>query len=147
MKDDKKEVTFSIEDKKYTYLDNEQYLFALRGISSEKLASASKTVSMYNASLMTMETAATTPSNAAKESFTLQLNGEASKDYEIEYVPLTVKTSNKNVNLSQTLWYAKTTDGNDNTFRNVLLKMSVPMHFGLGTLVYKLQSAKFCKEN
>ena len=144
LKDDKKEITFSIEDKKYTYLDNEQYLFALRGISSEKLASASKTVSMYNASLMTMETVATTPSTAAKESFTLQLNGEASKDYEIEYVPLTVKTSNKNVNLSQTLWYAKTTDSNDNTFRNVLLKMSAPMHFGLGTLVYKLQSAKFC---
>ena len=147
LKDDKKEVTFSIEDKKYTYLDNEQYLFALRGVSSEKLASASKTVSMYNASLMTMETVATTPSTAAKGSFTLQLNGEASKDYEIEYVPLTVKTSNKNVNLSQTLWYAKSTDSNDNTFRNVLLKMSVPMHFGLGTLVYKLQSAKFCKEN
>ena len=147
LKDDKKEINFSIEDKKYTYLDNEQYLFALRGISSEKLASASKTVSMYNASLMTMETVSTTPSVSNKTNFTLQLNGEASKDYEIEYVPLTVKTSNKNVNLSQTLWYAKTTNSDNNTFRNVLLKMSVPMHFGLGTLVYKLQSANFSREN
>ena len=147
LKDDKKEILFSIDDEKYTYLDNEQYLFALRGISSEQLASASKTVSMYNASLMAMETVATTPSSAAKTKFTFQLNGGQATEYEIEYVPLTIKSSNKNAGLSQTLWYAKTTGNNSNQFRNVLLKMSVPMHFGLGTLQYKLQSANFSSES
>ena len=145
--DNQKEINFSINDDKYTYLDNEQYLFALRGISSEQLGSASKTVNMYNASLMTMETAATTPSTAAKTTFSLQLNGGERTDYEIDYIPLTIKTSNKNAVVSQTLWYAKTTDGINNQFRNVLLKMEVPMHFGLGRLIYKLQSANFSVES
>ncbi len=146
LKDDKQEIKFSVTDQTYTYLDNEQYLFALRGISSEELASASKTASMYNASLMAMETVSTTPSTSATTSFHLQLNGEDASDYEIEYIPLTIKTSNKNAYRSQTLWYAKSTDRNDNQFRNVLLKMSVPMHFGLGELTYKLQSATFSVE-
>lgn len=147
LKDDKKEISFTIDNEKYTYLDNEQYLFALRGISSEQLASASKTVSMYNASLMTMETVATTPTSTAKTNFELQLSGGEKTSYEIEYVPMTVKTSNKNAGLEQTLWYAKTTDSNNNQFRNVLLMMSVQMHFGLGTLRYKLQSANFSTES
>ena len=146
VKGGKQEIEFSIADTKYTYLDNEQYLFALRGISSDQLAASSKTVSMYNASLMTMETVATTPSTAAKTNFELQLNGGEKTSYEIEYLPLTVKTSNKHANLSQTLWYAKTTDINNNLFRNVLLKMSVPMYFGLGTLHYTLQQANFSTE-
>ncbi|MBQ2740772.1 MAG: hypothetical protein IJF39_04040 [Clostridia bacterium] len=146
LQDGKQTIEFSIADKKYTYLDNEQYLFALRGISSEQLATASKTVSMYNASLMTMETVATTPSSSAKTNFELQLNGGEKTSYEIEYVPLTVKTNTKHANLSQTLWYAKTTDSNNNLFRNVLLKMSVPMYFGLGTLHYTLQQANFSTE-
>ncbi len=140
-----KTVPFSITDKKYTYLDNEQYLFALRGISSEQLASA-KTVSMFNASLEAMETVATTPSSAAKTSFDLILNGGEKKGYEIEYIPLTIKTNNKDADLAQTLWYAKTTNSNDNLYRNVLLKMTVPMSYGLGSLIYTLHSANFAKE-
>lgn len=146
VKGGKQKIEFSIADTKYTYLDNEQYLFALRGISSDQLSAASKTVSMYNASLMTMETATTTPSTAAKTNFELQLNGGEKTSYEIEYLPLTAKTSNKHANLSQTLWYAKTTDINNNVFRNVLLKMSVPMYFGLGNLHYTLQQANFSTE-
>ena len=146
LQDNRQEINFSIEDDKYTYLDNEQYLFALRGISSEQLASSSKTVSMYNASLMAMEAVTTTPTTAEKTSFELQLNGGEKTSYEIEYVPLTIKSNNKNAVVSQTLWYAKTTDSNNNQFRNVLLKMSVPMHFGLGSLEYTLQSATFSVE-
>ena len=147
VKDGKQEIEFSITDKSYTYLDNEQYLFALRGISSDQLAASSKTVSMYNASLMTMETVATTPSTATKTKFELQLNGGEKTSYEIDYAPLTIKTSNKHADLAQTLWYAKTTGNNNNRFRNVLLKMNVPMHFGLGTLEYTLQQANFSTED
>jgi hypothetical protein len=147
LKDGKQEIEFSIADTEYTYLDNEQYLFALRAISSDQLSAASKTVSMYNASLMTMETVATTPSTTAKSTFQFQLNGGEKTSYEIEYVELQSKTSNKHAILSQTLCYAKTTDMHDNRFRNVLLKMSAPMYFGLGTLHYTLASANFSTES
>jgi hypothetical protein len=146
LKDNKQEIEFSIDDKTYTYLDNEQYLFALRGIPSEHLAASSKTVNMYNASLMTMETVATTPKNSAKTSFELQLDGGEKSAYEIDYIELTIKTNNKNADLSQTLLYAKTTGSSNNRFRNALLKMSVPMHFGLGTLHYSLEKANFSVE-
>ena len=143
LKDNKQVIDFTIDNDTYTYLDNEQYLFALRGSPSEYLSTSSKTVNMYNASLMTMEQVSTTPSSTAKTSFELQIDGAEKASYEIDYVSLTIKTNNKNADLSQTLWYAKTTGNNNNQFRNVLLKMSVPMHFGLGTLEYTLQQANF----
>ena len=137
--------SFSIDNKKYTYLDNEQLLCALRAIPNSSIAS-SKTVNVYNASLMTVETVTTTPSTAAKTKFNFALNGEASSEHEIEYTPLTIKTGNKDSLLSHTLWYAKTTDANNNKYRNVLLKMSVPLHFGMGTLTYELTAATFSAE-
>jgi ribonuclease BN (tRNA processing enzyme) len=74
------------------------------------------------------------------------LHGGEKTSYEIEYVELQSTTSNKHAIPSQTLCYAKTTDMHDNRFRNVLLKMSTPMYFGLGTLHYTLASANFSTE-
>jgi len=136
---------FSISGDKYTYFDNEQLLFALRAIPNTSITT-SKTVNVYNASLMTVETVTSTPSSAAKTKFSFALNDAATAEHEIEYTPLAIKTGNKDSQLSHTLWYAKMTDSDNNKYRNVLLKMTVPMHYGLGTLTYALTDATFCKE-
>ena len=136
---------FSIDGKKHTYLDNEQLLFALRGLSNSKM-SASRTVNVYNASLMRVETVSTTPSTAAKTKFSFALNGAEKAEHEIEYVPVDIKIGNKDAQISHKLCYAKTTDSNNNKYRNVLLKMVVPIHYGLGEFTYTLDSATFSAE-
>ena len=133
---------FGVDMKKYTYLDNEQLLFALRGVSA---MSGEKTVNTYNASLNAVEEMSITPSSDVKTDFTFSLDGGEASTKEIKYIPVALKSNNKNNQLTQTLWYAKTLESNNNVYRNVLLKMSVPMHYGLGTLTYTLKDAKFSK--
>ena len=133
---------FGIDLKKYTYLDNEQILFAIRGLSSSTLAGAKK-LNTYNASLGVVEINSLTPSTAAKTDFTFSLNGGEAKAHEIDYVPMTLKSENKNNKITQSLWYAKSGEANNNVYRNALLKMVVTMHYGLGMLTYTLKDAKF----
>ena len=137
--------SFSIDGSKYSYLDNEQLLFALRGLSNTAISSA-KTINVYNASLMTVETVSTSPSSSVKTKFNFSLNGADAAEHEIEYTPVSIKTGNKDSQISHTLWYAKTTNANNNRYRNVLLKMSVPLHYGLGEFTYTLKSANFSAE-
>lgn len=137
--------SFGIDGAKYSYLDNEQLLFALRGLPSAKISSA-QTINVYNASLMKVETVSTTPSTSVKTNFSFALNGASKAEHEIEYVPLTIKTGNKEAQISHELWYAKMTDANNNRYRNVLLKMVVPIHYGLGEFTYSLASAVFSAE-
>lgn len=133
---------FDIELKKLTYLDNEQLLFALRGISA---LSGEKKVNTFNASLNAVEEMSITPSSDVKTDFTFSLDGGETTTKTIEYIPVALKSNNKNNQITQTLWYAKTLESNNNVYRNVLLKMSVPMHYYLGTLTYTLKDAKFSK--
>ncbi len=131
---------FDIEMKKYSYLDNEQLLFALRGLSA---FSGEKKVNTFNASLNAVEEMTITPSSDIKTDFTFSLDGGEQTTKTINYIPVSLKSNNKNNQITQTLWYAKTLESNNNVYRNVLLKMSVPMHYGLGTLTYTLKDAKF----
>lgn len=133
---------FGIDMKKYSYLDNEQILFAIRGLSSSNLSGAKK-LNTYNASLGVVELNSISPSTAAKTDFTFSLNGGEATAHEIDYVPVTLKSENKNNKITQSLWYAKSGEANNNVYRNVLLKMAVTMHYGLGTLTYTLKDAKF----
>jgi hypothetical protein len=136
---------FNIDQKKNVYLDNEQLLFALRGLSNKEIA-ASKKFDTYNASTLSTEMVSTTPGTAAKTSFNLILNGAESKAYSIEYTPVSLKSNNKNAVLSQDLWYAKTTSSTMNEYRNVLLKMVTSIHYGIGSLTYSLRAANLSQE-
>lgn len=143
---EKKAVTeFEIDQKKLTYLDNEQLLFAFRGLSSANIASA-QSMNVYNASLLTMEKITTTPAAETKTDFKFSLNGGEKLDREVAYIPVSIKSDNKHVENEQVLWYAKTTSNDSNAYRNVLLKMTVPMHYGLGSLTYTLSDATFLIE-
>ena len=133
---------FEIDQKQLLCLDNEQLLFALRGLSNKEIAT-SQSFNVYNASMLTMEKVTTTPSDAAKTNFNLSINGAEAKDYQISYTPLTMKINGRNATLSQELWYAQTTSATINDYRNVLLKMVTPMHSNIGSLTYVLHSATF----
>ena len=128
-----------------TYLDNEQILFALRGLD----LSAGVTFRTIN-SVMGHVTEAGTSSNtqssaAVKTAVDFTMDGTAVKqELDAVEVPLVYRSSPSGQ--AQTLVYAATTDPNNNTYRNVLLKMEVPVLQSLGTLVYTLKEATFANK-
>ena len=136
------ESTFEIDQKKNLYLDNEQLIFALRTLTNKALAS-SHTFNVYNASMLAMEKVTTSHVADAKTSFEFSVNGGEVASHTIDHTKVTMKINGKNATLSQELWYAQTTNSTVNTYRNVLLQMTTEIHFGIGSLTYKLRSANF----
>ena len=79
---------------------------------------------------------------SVKESVDFTMDGTAVKqEIDAVEVPLIYRTTPSGQ--QQTLVYAATTDTNNNTYRNVLLSMEVPVLQSLGTLVYRLKEAAF----
>ena len=129
--------------KKYSYLDNEQLLFALRGINPDTTTSPiflvyapfSETVQQIKATIGALEIA---------DSFTFQSVDENKEIKEsISYYPITLSVNAKNTGASHKAWIAKRTDANNNKFRNVMLKYEMPISYSLGTIVYTLTQANF----
>lgn len=131
---------FSIDQEKYSYLDNEQLLFALRGLSNTSLAT-SKKVNVYNASKKTVQTVTITPETEDSEKYDFTVNGVAlPENTAIDYTPVQIALPK---GAAQTLHYARTTDDANNTYRNVLLYMRVPVAYNIGYLEYSLKNAVF----
>lgn len=126
-----------------TYLDNEQILFALRGLNLSSAAATFRTINQVMGIVAEVSTSAnSTAASSVKENVDFTMNGEAVKqEIDAVEVPLTYLTTPSGQ--SQTLVYAATTDTNSNTYRNVLLRMEVPVLQSLGTLVYTLKEATF----
>lgn len=129
--------------KKYSQLDNEQLLFALRGINPTTTTSPTllvyspftETVQQIKASIGTL---------AVAEDFTFHSVDEDKEIKDsISYYPITLSINAKNTGGSHIAWIAKTTDANNNKYRNVMLKYQAPIAYSLGTLVYTLTSADF----
>lgn len=79
---------------------------------------------------------------SVKESVDFMKDGEAVKQ-EIDAVELSLSYRTAHSGQPQKLVYAATTSTGDNTYRNVLLRMEVPVLQSLGTLVYRLTEADF----
>ena len=126
-----------------TYLDNEQILFALRGLNLSSAAATFRTINQVMGIVAEVSTSAnSSAASSVKENVDFTMNGEAVKqEIDAVEVPLTYLTTPSGQ--SQTLVYAATTDANSNTYRNVLLRMEVPVLQSLGTLVYTLKEAAF----
>ena len=133
---------FSIDTKKYTYLDNEQLLFALRGLDPSS-TSAPKFL-VYNAFADVVQTIKVSFSSETGEDFEIVKNGTTVKDT-IPYYSADVSIDSKNPGATQTAWLAKAIDPSVNTYRNVVLRLEAPLSYNLGTLVYKLKSANFSR--
>ena len=125
-----------------TYLDNEQILFALRGLSLSSVATFRTINSVMGIVTEVSTGTSTTGPTSLKESVDFTMDGTAVKT-EIDAVQVPIIYQSTPSGQQQDLVYAATTDTNNNTYRNVLLRMEVPVLQSLGTLVYRLKEAAF----
>lgn len=135
-KDDK---PFEIEDK-YTYLDNEQLLLALRGISQTTSSGAFSVYAPFSTVVQTINVSF--GSKVEGEEFSFEKNGTPFKNV-VNYYPVSVSINAQSSGATQTAWIAATGDSSSNTYRNVMLQLKTPLSHNMGTLVYKLKSANF----
>lgn len=123
-----------------TYFDNEQLLFGLRAVD----LSAGASFRSVNPVKRVQETVGvTTEPIPSSETLRFSLNGGEAEEREISAISFSIGYSGANSGLSQSLVYAVTTDASANTYRNVLLRMDVPVLHSLGTLRYSLTEATF----
>ena len=133
------ESTFTVEDK-YTCLDNEQLLFALRGLSQ---STATASVSVYAPFSGVVQPISLTYSPLKTGTEFVFQTGETQVKQVINYHPVHVKINAQLPGATQTAWIAETTNAQSNTFRNVILQLETPLSYNLGSLIYKLKSANF----
>lgn len=134
---------FEIEDSdKYTYLDNENLLFALRGINPTEKSSPS--ILVYAPFTKAVQSIKTSFGTKAEDKFKFAKNGETeATEKSISYYPVSLSIDSKSPGATQDLKIATHNDPKTNGFRNVILEMKVPLSYSLGTLTYKLASAQF----
>ncbi|MBR2330462.1 MAG: hypothetical protein IKA40_04370 [Clostridia bacterium] len=126
---------------KYTHLDNEQLLLAVRAIDPE--SNGSPVFSVYSPYTDKAQlVSARFGSKASRKVAGLTINGTAI-DKEISYYPVTMSINDKNSGMSQSLQVATKVTSGTNTYRNVVLRYEVPLSLNLGTLTYALNNAVF----
>ncbi len=122
-----------------TYFDNDQLLFALRGVD----VSAALTFS----SIDPQADAVSTVKVAAGEAVEYDLNnvtiGGNAVTQKVSAYKTSVVYDKTMAGTNRTLYYAAKTSGSSNVYRNVLLKMETPIMYNMGTLHYTLTSANF----
>ena len=133
------EKTISVKSKDI-FFDNEQLLFVLRGVSM------SSAVSMKTINPLTLKETGVTTSSPAALAYTspFTLNGKEqtfTEEKPLKVYGVTLSYSGKNAGQPQKLVYAAKQDKGENTYRNLLLEMSVPVVSGFGYLDYKLKNA------
>lgn len=125
-----------------TFLDNEQVVFALRGMNF----SLSPTFRTLSTTMLTVQTASLR--EAAKEvteSVSFERNGELYSEenlaaYEVRY------GYGGNIGQGRTVVIAKKSSDTDNVNRNVPLRIEAPIIRSLGTLRYTLKKATFAEK-
>ena len=128
-------------DGNYSYIDNEQILLALRGINGTLNRSA--TFESYAPLSAEMQKINVSFDSAEAGNFTFALENAASAEKEVNYYPVSMTIQSNTSRETQTLKIAKATSGDNNTYRNVILELTDPLHYNFGDLVYKLTSADF----
>lgn len=136
---DQKE-SFKVSTKKYTHLDNEQLLFAIRGINPSQSTTAKFNV--YSPFINRAQKVKVSFDSATSRDFTFTKNGTSIKET-IQYYPVKIALDETNPGATQTAWVAKSTSTTSNVYRNVVLRLETPLSYNLGSLVYELKSATF----
>lgn len=127
-----------------TYLDNEQILFALRGLdlSSGFSFRTVNPASKSSAKVYNLETPALEPYTA---DFSMKAgNAEEQKaSRSIDAATLNFSYNGKNPGQSQKAVYARCTNPDENMYRNVMLHLEIEALYSLGTFRYDLTRAVF----
>lgn len=123
----------------YTYLDNEELLFAVRGMTvSEDSAS---TVSVLNASRSLLQNVTITNNGSEEGTYKFDM-GDGEMDYSITANKITFIISSLQSGGEQTAYYA-VVDSDNNVYRGVMLSLESTLPYSLGTLTYTLTEAEF----
>lgn len=121
------------------YLDNEEILFALRGLSfttSFNFRSINPARPEYDKTALV---GVSTPTDMTG-TFSFEADGATITAENAVRVYLLYQEDN--TGLQQTLYYAKA-PGSVNLYRNVLLRADIPIAYGIGVLRYDLKKATF----
>ncbi len=133
--------TFEIDDK-YTYLDNEQLLFALRGLN-QKSSPSFYVYAPFSRKVQTVQATFNTLKTDETFSFTMAGEEDATQLKAIPFYPITLGIDDKHSGAPQTIWLAEMSNPQKNTYRNVILQMSVTIAYNVGTFTYSLVNADF----
>ena len=135
------EDTFEVDQKKFSFLDNEQVLLALRAVRSSTSSAKLKVYSPFAEAIQKVSLSFQTEESAE---FSFYKNGSEEKVKSIiTYRPVNFVLDEKNPGGTQTAWVAKATDASKNTNRNIILRLETPLSYGLGSLIYTLNSATY----
>ncbi len=132
--------SFSAKHDEFSYLDNEQILFALRGMGT-----TSTSVSSYQPLEQAKKIVGISIDKKTGGEFEFDIVGKGKEKRAISYRPYTLTFNADNSGASQTAWIASTTSEAANTYRNVMLKLETPIAYSAGSLIYTLTSAKFAE--
>lgn len=133
------EKTFTVEDK-YTCLDNEQLLFALRGLSQSTSTASVSVYAPFSGGMQSIKLAYDSLQKGTEFEFQ---KGKTQVKQVVNYYPISVKINAQLPGATQTVWIAETTDAKSNALRNVILRLETPLSYNLGSLIYKLKKANF----
>ncbi|MDE7159199.1 MAG: hypothetical protein K2N74_06485, partial [Clostridiales bacterium] len=121
-----------------SYFDNEQILFALRGLD---ITSALTFRTVNPNSRQKVSVSLYDAPEPVRETCTFTMNGEEKKEVTIEAYEFSLMYSQKYSGQSKKFVYAKKTSPTNNVYRNLPLRMESPVLHSHGTLIYKLKSA------
>lgn len=128
-----------------TFLDNEQILFALRGLDMNSSFSF-RTINPLKQGVATTVASVDTPSTGRSE-FTFAIKQEGTEGQAeartLDAATVSVGYQGNNGGRTQTYVYAKCVKPDANTYRNVLLHMETYALYSLGTFSYDLAEAQF----
>jgi len=136
LKDSEKEYSVSTN---YTYLDNEELLFAVRGMTISE--DSSTTISTLNASRSLTQNVSITNNGSEAGTYKFDM-GEGETDYSITANKITIIISSLQSGGEQTAYYAAASTDN-NEYRGVMLSLDTTLPYALGTLSYNLTKAEF----
>ena len=128
--------SFDANDKKFSYLDNEQLLLALRALSP---STTSGTLQIYNPFIENKQNIQLSFAEAAAKELTLNWNGESVKKT-IACRSVSLKIDDRNPGGTQTVLLAQRTNAEKNENGNIMLQLTVPLSYSIGNLVYNLVS-------
>ncbi len=131
--------TFKVEDTdKYTWLDNETLLFALRGVNPS--SAVSHKVLVYAPFSEETQTITATFSAPQEKQFSFVDNGEEKTNKKLTYTSVSLAIDSSTPGQTQTVLIAHASDVQANEMRNVILSYQAPIAYNLGTLVYTLKN-------
>ena len=88
-----------------------------------------------------------TPNGEESTKFNFSVNGTPiagdTDGKAVAYTPVSLSLNENDNGATQTVWYARTTDDANNTYRNVILQMQTAISYNIGSLTYKLTNAVF----